>query len=163
MADSAAPLLSPLELDAWEVMSHAFQVLPGTLDTQLQRGHGLTYASFTTLDVLAQAPHGEMRLRLLAQRASVSMSRLSHLADRLEKSGYLERRTVAEDRRSTIASITPAGREILAAARVTTARALREMVFEPLDASQVRALREIFGLLHNRMDPERRTPRGLRI
>ena len=50
-----------------------------------------------------------MRLSKLAVMANMSVSRLSHLVDRLESCGWVERQAVPEDGRSTMAVLTPAG------------------------------------------------------
>lgn len=157
--DPAAPALTAPQAEAWKVMLPAFLVLPGALDTQMQRRHGITYASYLALATLADAPEHALRMRVLASTSSMSMSRLSHLADRLEKAGLVERRPVEDDRRSTLAVLTDRGEQLVEEARATEATTLRTLVFAKLDADQVRGLRESFALISSRMDPEER---GLR-
>lgn len=160
MSTDSPAVLTPTQNDAWNVMLPAFFVLPGALDTQMQRNHGLTYASFLALSTLADAPERSLRMRVLASLSSMSMSRLSHLSDRLEEAGYIERRPIEADRRSTLAVLTDAGEKLVLEARGTEATTLRTLVFAKLSGEQVRALREAFTLISSRMDPEERGLRG---
>ena len=48
----------------------------------------------------------------LGQRVSLDGSTITGILDRMEKSGYVERRTNAEDRRSALVFLTEQGREV---------------------------------------------------
>ncbi|WP_418606627.1 MarR family transcriptional regulator [Georgenia sp. SUBG003] len=63
------------------------------------------------LSALSEAPDRTIRMSRLATMANMSMSRLSHLVDRLSSQGWVERRPDPEDGRSTMAVLTDAGWE----------------------------------------------------
>ena len=161
MTQTPAPL-TDAQVEAWRTMVPALLVLPGALDSQLQRDHDLTYPAYLALSTLYEADGGALRMRILAGRASMSMSRLSHLADRLEASGYLVRRRVEGDRRSTLAVLTDSGRAKVEEAMPTHTAGVRTLVFERLTAAQVRQLQKIFSVISSRIDPEDRVVPALR-
>lgn len=74
----------------------------------------------------------------LAERVSLSRSGLTRQVDRLERLGYLERRTCPMDRRGTYASLLPSGIEAAERALPIYASAIRERFVEPMaDALEV--------------------------
>lgn len=154
--------LTEAQVEAWRTMVPAFLVLPGALDSQLQRDHDLTYPAYLALSTLYEADGGALRMRILAGRASMSMSRLSHLADRLEAAGYMKRQRVDGDRRSTLAVLTDEGRAKVEEAMPTHTAAIRALVFERLSATQIRQLQKIFAVISSRIDPEDRLIPALR-
>src|SRR5215468_6199968 len=56
---------------------------------------------YDLLWVLEQEEHGRLRMADLAERAVVSRSNVTRLADRLEKAGLVERASCPKDGRST--------------------------------------------------------------
>jgi DNA-binding MarR family transcriptional regulator len=63
---------------------------------------------------LENAQHGRMRMADLAERAVVSRSNVTRLADRLEKAGLVVRMNCPQDGRSTFCVITDKGRAMRA-------------------------------------------------
>src|SRR5947207_1855807 len=59
---------------------------------------------------LESAEHGRLRMADLAERAVVSRSNVTRLADRLEKAGLVERADCPVDGRGTVCAITVKGR-----------------------------------------------------
>jgi DNA-binding MarR family transcriptional regulator len=95
----------------------------------------------------------------LAQRTSATLPRLSHVAERLEARGLVERTPNPDDARATDAQLTQAGWLTLVAAapgHVCTARAL---VIDALSDEQVAQLEEITAALLTRLDPDDRLAR----
>jgi DNA-binding MarR family transcriptional regulator len=87
-----------------------------------------------------------MRMRQLARAAALSSSATTRLVTRLEERGLLSRYLCADDRRGIYTELTPAGMALLAEARPTHDRVLREALAEgertPELAPIVAALRE---------------------
>ena len=63
---------------------------------------------------LESAEHGRLRMADLAERAVVSRSNVTRLADRLEKAGLVERAHCPVDGRGTVCAITARGRALRA-------------------------------------------------
>jgi DNA-binding MarR family transcriptional regulator len=96
------------------------------LDRALQTEHGVSASEFAVLEQLAEAgPECGLRMHELGEHAHVTQSALSRLIARLEADGLVERTMCADDRRSVMTRLTPAGRELYAAARPTQRAVLR--------------------------------------
>jgi DNA-binding MarR family transcriptional regulator len=83
----------------------------------------------------------------LAYLANGSLSRLSNVVKRFEQRGWVERSPDPEDGRYTIAALTDAGFDVVAAAAPVHVRAVRECVLDPLDEDDQRALARIAAKL----------------
>ncbi|NMR20985.1 MarR family winged helix-turn-helix transcriptional regulator [Cellulomonas fimi] len=148
--------LSQEQEDAWRPLMAAMLLLPGALDAQLQRDAGLTHAGYGVLSALSEAPERTIRLSRLAHMASLSMSRLSHLVDRLEAAGWVERKPVPGDGRSTMAVLTEAGWDKIVATAPGHVETVQTLVFDDLTPAQTRQLRKIFEKIAPKIDPENR-------
>jgi DNA-binding MarR family transcriptional regulator len=135
--------LSPSELEAWLVVVSLFNRLPNLLDRQLQSDSGLTHFEYQVLAGLSIAPDRTLRMSALAQFTDGQLPRLSQVATRLEKRGWLRRQPDPEDRRNTLATITEAGMAKLFAAAPGHVAEVRRLVFDKLTQAQVRQLRDI--------------------
>ena len=142
--------------EAWRSLMAAIMLLPGVLDAQLQRDAGLTHAGYAVLSALSEAPDRAIRMSRLAHMASLSMSRLSHLVDRLEKPGWVERRPVPGDGRSTMAVLTDAGMEKVVETAPGHVATVRTVIFDDLSPAQTRQMKKIFDRITPKIDPENR-------
>ncbi len=75
---------------------------------------------------LAKAPDRMLRMSELAAAVLLTPSGLTRLVDRLERDGLAKRVACPSDARGANALITPAGRELFAAARRTHLSGVRE-------------------------------------
>jgi Transcriptional regulators len=71
---------------------------------------GLSLAKLAALRVLAENG-GSLSLTQLAERLSCVKSNITQLVDRLEADGLVERQSDPNDRRTRLATLTPAGRK----------------------------------------------------
>ena len=101
--------LSPQERAAWLTLHALLLKLPGRLDQQLQRDADLSHFEYLVLAVLAERSPPRLRMSQLSILTSGSLSRLSHVAKRLESKNYIVRETDEFDRRSTNAALTAEG------------------------------------------------------
>ncbi len=146
--------LSPAEVEAWFALSAIMLKLPGLLDQQLQRESDLTFFEYVVLAALAERTPPRLRMSQLSILTSGSLSRLSHVAKRLELKGYIVRKPDSLDRRSTNAILTPAG---LVKVRETAPGHIawvRHLVFDNLTQDQVHELTQIGAAVRPRIDPE---------
>ncbi|MET1043560.1 MAG: MarR family transcriptional regulator, partial [Microbacteriaceae bacterium] len=109
--------LTPDQLRAWKKFVAVVEVLPGVLDSQLQRDADVTHFEYFTMAMLSEAPHRTLRMTSLASATNSTLPRLSHVVSRLEKRGYVDRAPCPEDRRATNATLTEEGwRKVVATA-----------------------------------------------
>ena len=110
----------------------ATALLESALDRQLQRESGMPHAYYQILAMLSEVPGRTLRMSDLAAITQSSQSRLSHAVAQLERRGWVRRRPCPDDRRSTLATLTEAGFDALAAAAPGHVRAVREHLFDRL-------------------------------
>jgi DNA-binding MarR family transcriptional regulator len=93
---------------------------------------------YTVLASLSEAPERTLQMSALADRASASLARLSHVVTRLEGRGWITRKASGRDARATNAVLTTAGWEKVAAVAPCHAQAVRDLVVDALSPSQLR-------------------------
>jgi len=148
--------LDETQLDAWKRLVAVVELLPGILDSQLQRDAELSHYEYYVLAMLSEAPERTLRMTHLASATNATLPRLSHVVARLEKRGLVERFPCAEDRRATNAHLTDAGWEKVVATAPGHVATVRDHVIDALTDTQVAQLDEIAGAILERVDPEDR-------
>ena len=147
------------QLRAWVGLLSVAELLPSALDSQLRRDAGLTHYDYQVLAMLSEAPGRSLRMTTLAQRTSATLPRLSHVAERLEARGLVERTPDQDDARATNAHLTEAGWDTLVATAPGHVRTARSLVIDALTDEQVAQLEKITAALLTRLDPEDRLAR----
>jgi DNA-binding MarR family transcriptional regulator len=146
--------LDERELAAWVRLIAVVELLPGVLDSQLRRDAGLTHFEYLVLAMLSEAPERTLRMSVLARRTNATLPRLSHVVQRLEDRGLVDRVPCPEDRRVTYARLTAGGWEKIVATAPGHVTTVREHVLDALDEAQVAQLTEIAGAILARLDPD---------
>jgi DNA-binding MarR family transcriptional regulator len=152
--------LTERELTAWLRFAAVLEVLPRTLDTQLQRDEGLTHFDYFTLAMLSEAPKRTLRMSTLAARTNATLPRLSKVMSRLEADGLVERRPCPQDRRATNAVLTAKGWKKVVHAAPGHVATVRANVIDALTPTQVGQLSVIMDRLLRRLDPDRQIMRA---
>lgn len=152
MQSSDPQWLSPTEQDAWLALVGVLFRLPSVLDTQLQRDAGLNHFEYLVLAVLSETPSRALRMSDLAIVVNGSLSRLSHVVQRLEKRNWVRRAPSPTDGRYTEARLTDDGYAKVTASAPGYIRAVRELVIDGLSAEQHGQLNQISGEILNRLD-----------
>jgi DNA-binding MarR family transcriptional regulator len=145
--------LTPDQLSAWKKLIAVVELLPGALESQLQRDAGLSHFEYFTLAMLSEAPDRTLRMTTLAAHTNATLARLSHVVSRLEKRGLVRRETCAQDRRATNAVLTDAGWTTVVAAAPGHVATVRATVIDPLTAADVADLDRIMGRVLDVLDP----------
>jgi DNA-binding MarR family transcriptional regulator len=145
--------LTSEQLRAWKRLIAVVQLLPGTLESQLQRDADLSHFEYFTLAMLSEAPDRTLRMTSLAAQTNATLARLSHVVSRLEKRGLVRREPCAQDRRATNAILTSAGWDTVVAAAPGHVATVRETVIDPLTATDVADLDRIMGRILEVLDP----------
>jgi DNA-binding MarR family transcriptional regulator len=100
----------------------------------------LTFPRYEALMLLYLSRRGSLPLGKMGVRLQVHRTSVTNLIDGLERSGLAERVPHDRDRRTTLASITPKGREV--AARATEILNAEAFGTAPLGASEMRQVTE---------------------
>ena len=135
--------LSDDEQQAWIAVAYLVLQLPGALDTQLQRDAGVNLFEYLVLSRLSMAPERTLRMSELAELTGGSLSRLSNVIKRLEQRGFVRREPDPGNGRYTNAILSGPGWAKVVAAAPGHAAAVRHLVIDPLDPTQVAALGSI--------------------
>jgi DNA-binding MarR family transcriptional regulator len=144
------------ERAAWVRLAALTELLPAVLDAQLRRDADLTHFEYWVLSMLSEADGRTLRMTALAERASASLSRLSHVASRLESRGLIERFPCPEDRRATNARLTTEGWDKVVESAPGHLDAVRHYVIDGLSREQLAQLVAIADSVLANVDPERR-------
>lgn len=139
----------------WVRLAAMLELLPATLDSQLRRDAQLTHFDYFVLAMLSEAPGRTLRMTALAEHTTATLARLSHVVQRLETRGLIERFPCPEDRRATNARLTEAGWKKVQEAAPGHVATVRENVIDALSPEQVEQLAGIAGAILHRLDPER--------
>ena len=103
----------------WRTLAALHARIEDKLERALQRAHDLSVSEYTVLDVLARQDGFHLRMSQLSQAVVLSQSATTRLVTRLEDRGLLARYLCPTDRRGIYTELTPAGVELLEAARPT--------------------------------------------
>jgi DNA-binding MarR family transcriptional regulator len=137
------PWLSPEQLHDWQALVALFMTLPAALDGQLRRDAGVNLFEYHVLAALSDAPDRTLVLSDLAGLAQGSLSRLSHAITRLERAGWVTRRSCTDlGSRRTEARLTDTGWAKLAEVAPGHVRQARRLVIDVLTPEQLTALGE---------------------
>jgi MarR family transcriptional regulator, organic hydroperoxide resistance regulator len=110
----------------------------------------LTIAQLRTLLILAE--EGPLVIGQIAQRLGVGLSTGGHLVDRLVQAGLAERTEDAEDRRRTLAQLTPKGEDLYA--RLLNHPLQLQTLIQKLDEDDLAALLQGLQALNRLVERE---------
>ncbi|MET9251188.1 MarR family winged helix-turn-helix transcriptional regulator [Nonomuraea sp. NPDC003709] len=145
--------LTAEEMESWLALVTVLIKLPAALDGQLLRDAGISHFEYQVLAGLSMTPERTMRMSDLAVISEGSLSRLSHVVNRLEKRGWVRRTPDPDDGRYTLAILTGEGWEKVVETAPGHVEAVRGFVFDPLTKAQIRQLREIGRRITHAIDP----------
>jgi len=91
------------------------QLLLGDFDATVGR-HGLTFARYEALVLLAFSRQGTLPMSKIGQRLMVHPTSVTNIVQRLVRQGLVERAPNPSDGRGMLATITPQGRQVMEAA-----------------------------------------------
>jgi DNA-binding MarR family transcriptional regulator len=133
------PLNDDEEL-VWRSLMRLVFTLRPALDEDLQRSCGLSSTEYSVLMHLSESPDRQLRMSELADRTSLSPSRISRVIDAMARAGLVERRAGAGDARNTFAALTRTGMSTLRRAWPHHLRSVRQRAFDHLTPEETRAL-----------------------
>jgi DNA-binding MarR family transcriptional regulator len=148
------PLNDDEEL-VWRSLMRLVFTLRPALDDDLQRSCGLSSTEYSVLMHLSESPDRQLRMSELADRTSLSPSRISRVIDAMARVGLVERRSGSADGRNTYAALTKTGLSTLARAWPHHLRSVRQRAFDHLTAEETRILGSILQRLAQAGDAAR--------
>jgi DNA-binding MarR family transcriptional regulator len=86
------------------------QILQSAVDATL-RPHGLTFARYEALVLLVFSRQGSLPMNVMGQRLQLHPTSVTNIVDRLQADHLVERNSHPTDRRTTLVTITEAGRQ----------------------------------------------------
>lgn len=147
--------LSAPEHEAWRSTAMLLIRLPAQLDAEMTRRCGLTFFEYSLLSFLSESPAHTGQMSDIARATSSSLSRLSHVATRLERRGLLQRCRADGPGRRTNATLTEAGMALVVEVAPTHVEIVRGLVLDRLDTAEFAT----FGHLAGRITAEDDCPR----
>jgi len=144
--------LTATELASWLSVVRLMTWLPWSIDQQLQRDSKLRMVEYQVLAMLSESPERTMRMSSLAEVTNASLSRLSHLVERLEKRGFVRREPDSADGRFTNAILTEQGFRALVEAAPGHLEHVRSLVVDVLSPEQLRRLGRDAARFMSRID-----------
>lgn len=150
------PRMDDLESDAWRRLVAVLELLPASLDAQLQHDAGMTYYEYALLSLLRFVPDATLQSKELAIRTNATLPRLSHVVSRLVARGWLERLPSPDDKRATDVHLTDDGRRAVIRATSGHIAHIRRQVIDRLDRDDLAALATIGRKLSEVLDPSSR-------
>lgn len=97
-------------LDLWVALARCGASISRVSARDIQR-YGLTQAQFAVLEVLYHK--GPLPLCSISAKLLVTSGNVTYIADQLEKSALMKRQRSADDRRVTLARLTPKGEALM--------------------------------------------------
>jgi MarR family transcriptional regulator, organic hydroperoxide resistance regulator len=131
----------------------ALKASSGTLWMEID----LTIAQLRTLLILAE--EGPLVIGQIAQRMGIGLSTGGHLVDRLVQAGLAERTEDAEDRRRTLARLTPKGEDLYA--RLLNPSLQMQTLIQKLENQDLAAFLQGLKALNRLAEDESKADRSL--
>ncbi|MFD1721162.1 MarR family winged helix-turn-helix transcriptional regulator [Amnibacterium endophyticum] len=153
-----APGIDPVRLKAYFALIEVSSLLRHAIEQQLRDAGSLSYVQFQLLATLGDRPDGRARMTDLADGVVYSRSGITYQAGLLERAGLVARGPAEDDERSTMVTITEAGRARLAAVFPGHLEALQRLLLDPMSDQDVRALADVLGRVRAHM--HRQPPRS---
>ena len=141
------PWLSDEQQQVWRSYLALSAALTERIERDMQRAAGMPMAYYIVLAMLSEEPGRTLRMAVLADRAQMSQSRLSHAVARLEQSGWVRRLPAPDDKRGQLAQLTDSGYAQLVKTSPSHAETVRSAMFDRLDSDQLRQFGDIVALL----------------
>lgn len=137
---NAVPWLDDDQQAAWRSFATMLAKLRWALECQLEGDSDLSFIEYHALARLSEEPGHTLRMSDLAVVTNASLSRLSHLVNRLESWGFVRREPDPTDGRFTRAVLTDAGYAKLVACVPEHVAAVRRLVIDEFQAAELERL-----------------------
>ncbi|MGM7671213.1 MarR family winged helix-turn-helix transcriptional regulator [Microbacterium sp. A93] len=145
--------LSSRERRAWLTLVATHMQLMPTLEADLQLEGTVSFFEYQVLAMLSESGDS-LAMSELAARTNSSLSRLSHVARKLESRGLMARSPSSEDARVTMAKITEEGMAEITRLAPFHVASVRARFLDSLDDQDLADLGRIGSKILAHLDPE---------
>ena len=143
--------LSEQQLATYLALTEVGNLLEQAVTSQLRADGDLSPVQFQILATLGTSPAADHRMTDLADRIVYSRSGFTYQAGQLEKRGLIERKPSPHDERSTVVTLTAAGRDVLATVMPGHVDVVRGLLFEDVPQRDLDALQRVLGPVRDRL------------
>jgi DNA-binding MarR family transcriptional regulator len=143
--------LTPVQLDTYFAFTEVSSLLRHSVEQQLREAGRLSYVQFQLLARLGDSEDGRQRMTDLADGVVYSRSGLTYQAQLLEQRGLVSRSPSPEDERSTVVTISTAGRDVLAAVFPGHIAVVSDLLFESLSERDAADMSRVLGKLRDNL------------
>ncbi|MGN5239993.1 MULTISPECIES: MarR family transcriptional regulator [unclassified Rhodococcus (in: high G+C Gram-positive bacteria)] len=141
----------------WRSYLDATRMLFQSLDKQLVRDSGISFADYEILVLLSEAEDHRLRMRELSDASTTTRSGITRAITRMEGAGWVRRVECESDKRGAWAELTDTGAAILASAGPGHVAAVRATMFDVLSPEVITVMGDAFTAIQNHMQEHRRT------
>ena len=149
--DTTPRWLNDTEQRTWRAWLEVMRLLPAKLEDRLHERNDLNLTDYQVLVELSESDDGQLRMTDLANRTSLSKSRLSHQIGRMEKAGLVERQDCPSDRRGAFAVITDQGWSLLREAAPGHVADVRELFVDLMSPEEVAVVGQAMGIIAEKL------------
>lgn len=135
----------------WRSYLDTARLLTRTLDRQLMADSGISLTDYEILVHLSEAPGRRLRMSDLADAMTTTRGGVTRAVSRLVDAGWVRRAECPDDRRGTLAELTDAGAEKLAAASPGHVETVRRNMFDLLSPRDVTSLSHAYSEMHSQL------------
>jgi DNA-binding MarR family transcriptional regulator len=132
--------LSEAEARGWEAFQRAYAATTHALEHAAETRGGLPLGEHALLVQIARGPDWGVRPTDLVARSLLTKSGVTRALDRLERSGFIERRICPSDRRGFLVVLTPRGRRLVRRSAPSHMRAITRHFADQLTSDELAVL-----------------------
>ena len=143
--------LEERELNAYFALMEVSSLLRHAVEQHLRSDADLSYVQFQLLARLNATPTGSHRMTDLADGVVYSRSGLTYQAGLLEARGLISRAPAEDDERSTVVTITPAGRRLFERVLPGHIEVVSRLLLAPLSGTQLATLTSLLVPVRDHM------------
>jgi MarR family transcriptional regulator, organic hydroperoxide resistance regulator len=144
-AENDGPNLKPLFNDLVRLETELWDAV----EDRLRAEHGITLPFFEFMQVIARTPG--CRVHDIAAELGITVGGTSKIVDRIEAAGYCARQANPNDRRSSIVTLTAAGKRLLPRVTATVDSELNERLGQKLTERSLAELAKTLTRLRSGM------------
>ncbi|MGL5809898.1 MAG: MarR family winged helix-turn-helix transcriptional regulator [Nocardioides sp.] len=143
-----------LAADAWGALLRTHAALVPRLDKRMRQISHLPLAWYDVLLELHDAPEQRLRMSALADRVTLSRTRVSRIVDEMNAAGLLRREGNPDDRRSSYAVLAEPGRTTFRSAAAPYLAAIEEHFAHGLTDREIDQLKTLLDKVCERQIPD---------
>ena len=129
---------------SWRALIMGMTLLLDQLDAELRSEFDLSLSEYEVLVRLSEND-GQLRMAQLADAMAHSRSRVTHTITRMERAGLVERRTSEADGRGVVATLTPAGMDLLVRSAPTHVTGVRQHLVDLVSDQDLAAVGRVMN------------------